>query len=391
MATFDLGVFNIQVLRRLNTQLHQFGPDLGHDVCGDAVPQDPSLATRLTIMTVSCLITAALCEGMVRFADDNARPMIRLFEQNQVGDIGLSSNGSARIGRAIGEPWEIHTDDAGRRLPPSTLTDSAWVVVGDSQVMGNGVDDGAPFPAKLRIDGQAAHNLGVPGFGVGDALSRATAHLATHPAAGVIVVINQMNDWDEVLVPIGERYQVRGGWLLNTEDATGPRGYFLASPISGSHLAFLIGHLVLKDWSSPPPLAPTWMTNPDAMTKETTLMATAILRFSAAHPNTTVLPVYLPADVYASNGRAEGSPLSPHLSALDRPPWQDNRLAAQLLSALSPLAPLDLSPVLTSAENFLSGDYHLSETGHQAVAKVITETLTLRAAQAQDPSEVDEQ
>jgi hypothetical protein len=41
-------------------------------------------------MTVSCLITAALCEGMVRFADDNARPMIRLFEQNQVGDIAPS-------------------------------------------------------------------------------------------------------------------------------------------------------------------------------------------------------------------------------------------------------------------------------------------------------------
>lgn len=331
----------------------------------------PPLKTRILIMGLSSLITAVLCEGLVRLADGNATPMIRLFEQASSGEIGLVPDGHARIAAPVGDPWEINTDSSGRRKSQTPLSSHAWIAVGDSQVMGNGVADSLPFPALLKLDGEPAHNLGVPGFGVADGLWAATRHLDANPAKGVVVIVNQMNDWEEVNAPVGERYKVRGGWLLETKDADGPRGTFLASPLSRSHLFFLIGHLILKDWDPPAPQAPRWMTDPVAERPTTLRMAQAIVEFAASHPQTRVVPVYLPADVYATEQRAQESPLTPHLDSLDIPPWEDLRLADQVLTTLASLDPIDLTPALHSRGHFLEGDYHLSESGHRAVAEAI--------------------
>ncbi len=342
----------------------------------------PSIKARIAIMTVSSLITAGVCEGVIRLADGNATPMIRLFAAD--GEhIRLKKNGMARIASPSGTPWEIHTNDDGHRTPTQTVSAESWIAVGDSQVMGNGVNDDAPFPALLTLDGQGVHNLGVPGYGVGDSLWAATEHLDKHPANGVIVIINQMNDWDEVAAPVGSRYAERGGWLVDADDAETVRGRFLASPLSRSHLAFLLGHLALKDWSAPPPPAPQWLVDPVQMRHSTILIATAIRAFAEAHPNTRVLPVYLPADVYAAPDRADASPLSRHLTELDVPPWEDARLRDQVMTALADFDPVDLSPVLSEASHFLEGDYHLSESGHAAVAEAI--------AQAVDKASVDEE
>jgi hypothetical protein len=324
-------------------------------------------------MAISSLITAGVCEGIIRFADGNARPMIRLFEQDGfAGQVQLQSNSSARIGSGQGEPWEIHTDEDGHRLSGHAVSDSSWIVVGDSQVMGSGVDDPFPFPALMQLDGEGVHNLGVPGYGVADALWTATIHLDKHEAQGVVVIINQMNDWDEVEAPVGERYTVRGGWLLDAEDAATARGTFLGSPLSRSHLCFLLGHLLLKDWNPPDLPPPAWMTDPVSMRPKTLRIAQAITDFVAAHPKTRVFPVYLPADLYATEERAVASPLSGHMSALSQSPWDDHRLRDQVMASLAILEPLDLSNVLTKGEHFLTGDYHLSEAGHKVVAAAIT-------------------
>ena len=338
----------------------------------------PPLKIRLLILAISSLVTAALAEGLVRLADGNAMPMIRLFQTDSSGHIGLEPNGLARISAPFGPPWEIHTDMKGRRVPPQPLTEQAWIVVGDSQVMGNGVADAEAFPSLLRVNGDPAHNLGVPGYGVGDALWSATQHLDQHPAAGVIVIVNQMNDWEETDAPVGDRYKVRGGWLVDDEDAHGPRGSFLASPLSRTHLGFLLGHLALRDWSPPDLPVPDWMLDPTKQRAKTLRIAHAIRSFAETHAQTDVVPVYLPADVYASAGRAEASPLTPHLSKLDVKPWEDSRLQHQLMTALSELEPIDLTDSLRDESAFLQGDYHLSPTGHQRVASAIMSTLEKR-------------
>lgn len=331
----------------------------------------PSLKTRIAIMGFSTVVTALACEGLIRIVDGNATPMIRLFEADESGHVGLQTSGRARIARANGQPWEINTDAAGRRISAIPVSSQSWIAVGDSQVMGNGVSDEDNFPAQLMLDGSGVHNLGVPGYGIGDALWSATQHLDEHAAAGVIVVVNQMNDWEEVDRPVGERYRVRGGWLIDAEDADTARGRFLASPLSRSHLAFLIGHLALKDRSAAAPPAPNWMIDPVAMRHSTALFANAIKAFSDAHPGVRVLPVYLPADVYAAEGRADKSPLSPHLERLSVSPWNDTQLRDQVMTAMAEFEPIDLTPVLSEAAHFLEGDYHLSESGHKAVADAI--------------------
>jgi hypothetical protein len=326
-------------------------------------------------MGLSTLITALLCEGLVRFVDGNATPMIRLFQENERGEIGLMPNGFARIAAPVGEPWEIHTNADGNRKSSASLSPSAWIAVGDSQVMGNGVADDDPFPAQIRLAGEAVHNLGVPGFGVGDSLWTATRHIDSHPTQGVIVVINQMNDWEEVHAPVGDRYKVRGGWLLKTKDADGPRGSFLNSVLSRSHLCFLVGHLLLRDWSEPAPTPPTWMTDPASERENTLRIAQAVAQFAASHPTIQVVPVYLPADVYATADRAQKSPLTPFVDGLSTKPWEDRRLAEQVLTTLSALDPIDLTPALNAGHHFLEGDYHLSASGHKAVAEAIMMAL----------------
>lgn len=335
----------------------------------------PSIKARLAIMTVSSLFTVALCEAAIRVIDGNATPMIRLFESDDDGTIHLEPNGTARIARAVGQPWEINTDANGHRIPTQAVNERSWIAVGDSQVMGNGVNDTEPFPALLTLDGSGVRNLGVPGYGIGDALWSANEHLATHPAGGVIVIVNQMNDWDEVNEPVGARYRVRGGWLIDADDAEGPRGHFLASPLSSSHLFFLLGHLALKDWDAPEPPAPTWMTDPASMRATTLIMTNAINDFARQHPSTPVLPVYMPADIYATPERATASPLSPFTARLVDDPWSDTRLRDQVMTALADLNPIDLTPVLNQGEHFLMGDYHLSATGHAAVAAAINAAL----------------
>ena len=340
----------------------------------------PSINVRIAIMTLSSALTAAVCEGLIRAIDGNATPMIRLFESDNTGHIRLRRNGMARIARAVGDPWEIHTNADGHRVATQPVQPESWIVVGDSQVMGNGVNDADAFPALLTLDGMGVRNLGVPGYGVADALWSATQHLDEHPATGVIVMVNQMNDWDEVNEPVGKRYRVRGGWLIDAEDADGPRGQFLGSPLSRSHLMFLLGHLALKDRDAAQPSPPLWMTAPAEMRHTTMLFANAIQTFANAHPNTMVVPVYLPADIYATPDRAQSSPLSAFAPELPTPPWDDDRLRDQVMVALADLNPIDLTDTLDASEYFLDGDYHLSERGHSMVASAIT--TAVEAAQA---------
>jgi len=339
------------------------------------VSDSPPLKIRVLILALSSTLTAGLAEGLIRMVDGNALPMIRLFKADQKGHIQLAPNGEARIASPRGLPWVIHTDDRGHRVAPQPLTDKAWIVVGDSQVMGNGVADDEPFPSLLSLDGEPAHNLGVPGYGVGDALWAATQHLDQHGAGGVIVVVNQMNDWEETEAPVGERYQVRGGWLIDAEDAASARGSFLASPLARTHIGFLLGHLILRDWNPEPDPTPEWMSDPAGQRTKTLHIASAIQAFARTHPDTHVLPVYLPADVYAAAGRATATPLAPHLTSIDGNPWEDTRLRDQVMITLADMDPVDLTPALTDHSAFLEGDYHLSAAGHQAVANAIMSSL----------------
>ncbi len=333
------------------------------------------LKTRLKMLGLSCLVTLACAEGLVRFVDGGAMPMIHLFQSTEDGSVRLAPGEEMKVHRAGADPWTLAITASGFRAEsteePAPAT-GGWLAVGDSQVMGNGVEAAEAFPAQAQVGGREMINAGVPGFGVADAIQRAESLLETLRPAGVVLVINQMNDWDETEAPVGARYVVRRGWLLAADDAQSTRSDFLASPLSRSHLIFLIGQLALRDWSPPPPPAPAWMTAPESQDRTTLRIARAVQAFAARHPELRVVPVYLPADLFAAEARQEDSPLRPHLDAVDTPPWTDTRLRDATMTALTGLSPLDLTPVLAGrADYFLTRDYHLSPSGHTAVAAQI--------------------
>ncbi len=333
------------------------------------------LRTRLTVMAISCTLTFGVAELLVRVFDGNALPMIHLFETIDNGRIQLVPGSQMRVSRRVGEPWTLAITEAGFR-GQSSARPGQWLAVGDSQVMGSGVEAEDTFSAKAQVAGMPLLNAGVPGYGVQDALERAERELAQEKLGGVIVIVNQMNDWEEVRASADARYVVRGGWLLRPEDAQSARGQFLGSPLASSHLCFLLAQIVLRDWSAPPPAPPDWMTDPASQRDTTITIARQVQAFAARHPDIQVVPTYLPADLYAAQGRVDESPLSPHLDAVDRPPWEDTRLRDTTMQALIGLNPLDLSSVLRDqTDAFLKGDYHLSPTGHATVASAIMDHL----------------
>ena len=221
------------------------------------------------MLSLSCLVTLGCAEGLVRFVDGGAMPMIHLFEETKAGGIQLSPGEDMKVMRAGTEPWTLAVSEAGFRASDTQAAPPAagsWLAVGDSQVMGNGVEAHEAFPALITDpDGRPMVNAGVPGFGVSDAIDRAEALIPTLRPAGVVVIVNQMNDWDETTAPVGQRYVVRGGWLLDSVDDGTLRSDFLASPLSRSHLFFLVGQLALRDWSAPPPDPPGWMVKPNGL------------------------------------------------------------------------------------------------------------------------------
>jgi hypothetical protein len=322
------------------------------------------------MMAGSAVLGLVGAELIVRLGSGGALPHLRLFVQD--GDtIGLQPDACADVRHAAGHGFEVCADSAGHRTP--TAAPGSWLVVGDSQVLGMGVDADAAFPA---VNGWT--NGGVPGHGVADALATAESALRSDQPAGVVVVINQANDWEEALLPAGQRYRVAGGLLLRAEAATGPGAAFWDSPMSRlqllSYVALLAGAPRVAADATPP----AWMADPAGQDTGSRALADAILGFSAAHPNLTVVTAFLPVDVAVSAERVPSSPFGRYAGSVSPAPWEDRTLRDQLRSALagSPVRFVDLGDTLAETpEAFLDADYHLSPAGHAAVAARLAEVL----------------
>ncbi len=304
---------------------------------------------RSAIAIGAALGLLAFAEGALRVMDGNALPQLDIFTLES-GQLRLLPNETVRLRRATSGPYEVHTGDGGRRLPIGRDT----LILGDSQVLGLGVDDGESFAARLGW-----HNGGVPGHGVGDALEHARELIPSlHPTA-VVVVLNQANDWPEAMTPARERYVVANGWLGARANANTSLARFWASPVSGSHLGQLGFMLALGVPAKPPePLAP------DAVAAKTIAFHAGVVALQNEFPATRVIAAFLPADAATSEARARVSPLQ-----IPGRPWEDTTLHDGVITAFADMSLIDLSLALSGPENFLPGDYHLSAEGHRVVAE----------------------
>lgn len=320
------------------------------------------LALRVAIGGLSTLLAFLAAEVGVRALDGNALPNLAIFEV-EGGTIQLRGNACQDLRRPDGRVYAVCTDADGARAP----SDGGWLIVGDSQVLGLGVGGEETFAAQLGAAG-----YGVPGYGVVDTVAAAARLVRARPPAGVILVLNQANDWDEGERRIHERYAVRGGWLLGVKTADDLGARFWSSPLSSSHLCFQ----VFQRLHPSPAAEPVVGLGPAAAVHaRTAAFGAHIAAFAHAHPQLRTLAAFLPADAATSEARAAVSPLP-----WDGRPWADTALRDDLRDTLEDVPLVDLVEPLRAPENFLQGDFHLSEAGHRRVAEALRGPMSASTA-----------
>lgn len=323
----------------------------------------PPLWFRLMVMALAVCLGLGGAEWMVRLANDGALPKLSCWAQE--GEIiGLRAHVDDRIVTPGGGTWRLITDGAGLRVAQvgqEAEASGAWWVLGDSQVLGQGVAGEETMSAQLSALGVRAINMGIPSYGVEDSMALAERRMATAAPAGLVVTINQINDWEEAGRPVDARFVVMGGWLVGMEDAAGLRGTFLASPISRSHLGFTLGYLALRDPEPAEAPVPTWEARPEGEAMNTARMMRAVHAFSARHPDLPILLAYLPVDRAV---RGKGT------VRIDR------TLRDQVVAAAGAIPVVDLHGALDGHPNaFLAEDHHLSVEGHGRVATALAAAL----------------
>ncbi len=308
----------------------------------------PPLWLRVAILAITVVVGVALSEALVRWKSENAVPHVEIFELRD-GLLRLQADQTLRLMRPDGGNWTLNTDARGFRQPEATL-DKPWLVVGDSQVLGLGVEDEESFPARI-----GAINGGVPGYSLDDALAMADAFASR--IGGVVVVVNQANDWEEVGRDALDRYQICGGRLVLL-DSPPWRCSWLGSPLTRLRLLHFASLALLP--KLPPP---EWAAPHPAITAE---LAAAVRVFREEHPSLAVLSVFLPVDYATSEQRSTESPWA---GRFEGRPWEEPSLNEGLE------LDVDLLPALTDPACFQARDYHLSPHGHEVVAKEIRAAL----------------
>jgi hypothetical protein len=340
-----------------------------------------SIVARLGVFiffTVTILLAA---EVVTRWFDGGGLPSVRIFAQNGEGVIELMEQAEAWHRRPRGDVYPVFTGALGLRVAKPNEPSPApggWIAVGDSQVFGLGVRAEETFAARATAKGMPMANAGVPGYGVEDALRRAAVLIPRVEPRGILVIVNQANDWEEMGEPVQQRFRVRGGWLLRAADAAAWEGAFMETRLSQLHLFFHAAQLLHVATHGPRVPAPAaWIDSPQSYEPVTRKMARAIELFAATYPQLSVVLCFLPVDFATGRERARQSPFRDVVA--HRIPWEDHELRDQLMRSLSTSPKIDLLPALRDRPDaFLEDDYHLSPTGHAVVADQIVNTLTAR-------------
>jgi hypothetical protein len=347
-------------------------------------PSSPTplpLRTRLVVAALSIGLGVVAVEGLLQLASLGALPHLALFESRLDGTIGLQADSSMALRRPDGGRYTVRTNAVGLRVEDGVGSVSPgvspWLVVGDSQVLGMGVEAVDTFAARLGM-----RNAGVPGHGIADAVLEAERRVpdADPPVEGLVVVVNQANDWDEGLRTIGERYEVAHGRLIRRTATDGLGQRFWRSRLPTSQLLYYAA-MVTTALTRPEDPAPEWLVDPAGQSAVSAELGGSLDALAQALAPTPVIVAFLPVDVATSEARVPNSPFGQH-GVPGQPPWTDTSLRDQLQSELEHCGFVDLLPSLRDhPEAFLEHDYHLSPDGHRRVATTLAPLLTQAAPQ----------
>ena len=206
----------------------------------------------VAVLQLGLLLPAA--ELVARVADEGAFPHINVYEADPELGLRLQPGASQRY-KLHGGASSIEINAQGFRgadWGPVDPARSEWLVVGDSQVFGLGVEGDQTISAQLQAALSGAqpalvvHNGGVPTYGPGEYAAVAARVARERGLKRVIFVLNFSNDPFELVRPNRDRHRELDGWAVRAEldpgeglDFPGRRWLF-----SRSHLAFHLRRLL---------------------------------------------------------------------------------------------------------------------------------------------------
>jgi hypothetical protein len=383
---------------------------------------------KVGVALLSTLLALVLAELIATWVMGGAYPYLNIYVSDPVLGVRLLPEASTTIESPLGRTTEVETNTLGFR--GAVLGDGPAkgrvLVVGDSQVMAYGVDEADGFVSRLdqQLDLMGA---GIPTWGPAEYSVVARELVERFRPAVLVVVINAVNDWNEADFPNVGRTAERDGWAVGLapgqvlEPITDfPLRHFL---MSRSHLV-LAARLLLHGNPHERAIAPalTFVSQAEALGRAMPPWRSKLgphlaeIHATCQRAGCRVLTVALPADVMVdaaewakyrkpgetalapANNPAQAAAVAALMQGLATDALTLHERAVRRVGGGSPTAIpgyLDLTRALVAASPgaFLPDDFHLSERGHEAVAKALApliETLLgLPAPQTpdQDPAQ----
>ncbi|MCC6621568.1 MAG: hypothetical protein IT385_09965 [Deltaproteobacteria bacterium] len=353
------------------------------------------LWARALVVLASVVMSLAAAEVVAGFARGHAFPYLNLYIEDAVYGVRLEPDASTNLRSRTGRVTSIRTNARGFRGPDRAPARGAVVpgrvmLLGDSQVMGYGVEEGDALAARLEAELGPGHEVidaATPTWGPPE-YARVTAELVPELRPEVVVfVANVANDWNEARVDNRLRTTARDGWaranIATDEPPTDfPGRRFL---LGRSHLVYAVRALFRSssDHGSEVAMSPArvaadlpWLMRAEPPHRSRLTPALIEVRDTCARWGCRVVVVGLPIDVQVHPAEWDKYRV-PGVTPDGPPPDVGGtyRLIGQLMADARDLglAHLDLLPPLRAASPgaFQVDDYHLSPAGHLAFARAL--------------------
>jgi hypothetical protein len=164
----------------------------------------------------------AIAEGAFWVRDGGAFPHINVYVPDGERGVRLAPGASQRIRFSKNPVTSVRINSEGYRGAdwPAPAANEV-IVVGDSQVLGLGVEENETFASILQValGGTVVRNLGVPTYGPLEYNAVVDEALKKRPASTVVYVVNLANDLFEASRPNTQRHAVWDGWAVRKETA----------------------------------------------------------------------------------------------------------------------------------------------------------------------------
>lgn len=178
------------------------------------------IGLRFAFVLISLAAGLAVAEHFFDNRDGGAFPHLNIYETDKILGVRLQPHARQRLRFGNNPFFNVRTNAYGFRGADRPIEENSILVVGDSQVLGLGVEEHETFAAQLeKLTKRQVINAGVPTYGPEEYTALMGQLLPKFKSTTVIYLVNIGNDYLESLRPNIARHKVWDGWAARIETA----------------------------------------------------------------------------------------------------------------------------------------------------------------------------